>query len=320
MKALICELCGDTNLIKQDGMFVCQSCGGKYTVEEAKKMMVEGTVVIDESSKVDAYYEMAINAYSGDNKVEAEVYCNKILEVQPNNYKAWLLKGKASGWQTTLANVRLNEAVNCFVNALVNAPEDEIEDIKNDISSELIHLNMAYLSLYFNNYIIYINDYENENIFATTKMILDLSYQLLTKCGYNTKKINDIIGMCIKETTDESWLNVITKEYRHQDHPDKYVWTVFVKRCFRCMSTLELAAKIIIDTNTKIQSYFNLICITQALVCSCSYTTGYGGYTRESCLNKVAKNRYIDQIMTYHQKIHELNPNYVIPSRPKSPR
>lgn len=46
MKQLKCELCGSVELIKQDGVFVCQSCGCKYSVEDAKKMMFEGTVEV----------------------------------------------------------------------------------------------------------------------------------------------------------------------------------------------------------------------------------------------------------------------------------
>ena len=42
MKQLTCEMCGSTELLKQDGVFVCQICGTKYSVEEAKKMMAEG--------------------------------------------------------------------------------------------------------------------------------------------------------------------------------------------------------------------------------------------------------------------------------------
>ena len=38
MQKLTCEMCGSSDLIKQDGVFVCQSCGCKYSVEEAKKM------------------------------------------------------------------------------------------------------------------------------------------------------------------------------------------------------------------------------------------------------------------------------------------
>lgn len=38
---LICEMCGKTDWMKQDGMFVCQHCGCKYSVGEARKMMGE---------------------------------------------------------------------------------------------------------------------------------------------------------------------------------------------------------------------------------------------------------------------------------------
>lgn len=60
MKQLTCEMCGSTDLIKQDGVFVCQSCGIKYSVEEARKLMIEGkvdvsgsTVFIDNTKQVE---------------------------------------------------------------------------------------------------------------------------------------------------------------------------------------------------------------------------------------------------------------------------
>ena len=53
MNRLICEICGSTDLIKQDGVFVCQACRCKYSIEEARKMMVEGTVEIVGTVKID---------------------------------------------------------------------------------------------------------------------------------------------------------------------------------------------------------------------------------------------------------------------------
>ena len=53
MKAIKCELCGSNEFLKQDGFFTCQSCGTKYTLEEAKKMMIEGTVQVSGIVKVD---------------------------------------------------------------------------------------------------------------------------------------------------------------------------------------------------------------------------------------------------------------------------
>ena len=47
MKALICELCGGNELIKQDdGFFHCAHCGTKYTLEAARKLMVDGVVQV----------------------------------------------------------------------------------------------------------------------------------------------------------------------------------------------------------------------------------------------------------------------------------
>lgn len=74
MKQLTCEMCGSTDLTKQDGVFVCQSCGTKYSVEEAKKMMIEGTVEVagtikvDDTAKIANYYTMAESAYDVGNQ------------------------------------------------------------------------------------------------------------------------------------------------------------------------------------------------------------------------------------------------------------
>ena len=53
MKQLTCEMCGSTDIVKQDGLFVCQSCGIKYSIEEAQRMMIEGTVDVQGTVKVD---------------------------------------------------------------------------------------------------------------------------------------------------------------------------------------------------------------------------------------------------------------------------
>ena len=117
MKKLTCEMCGSTELLKQDGVFVCQNCGTKYSLEEAKKMMIEGTVdvsgstvKIDDTAKIDNYLILAENAYDANNQKETENYCNKIIEIDSKNYKAWFLKGKTVGWQSTLSELRIEES------------------------------------------------------------------------------------------------------------------------------------------------------------------------------------------------------------------
>ena len=161
MKQLTCEMCGSTDLVKQDGFFVCQTCGTKYSVEEAKKMMIEGTVEVqgtvkvDDTSKVENYYVMAENAYSAGNKYEAETYCNKIIEIDSGNYKAWYLKGKAASWQSTLGKLRIEEAMQCFARSLQFVPsdKDDIRDqLKQEASIEFSELAKALLQICFDSF------------------------------------------------------------------------------------------------------------------------------------------------------------------------
>lgn len=94
MKALTCEMCGSTNLIKEDGVFVCQSCGTKYSVEEARKMMVEGVVDVKGVVKVDIsdelknLYEIARRAKDTDNAENATKYYDQILTKDPSSWEA----------------------------------------------------------------------------------------------------------------------------------------------------------------------------------------------------------------------------------------
>lgn len=85
MKQLTCEMCGGTDLMKQDGAFVCQNCGMKYSVEEAKKMMIE----IDNTKKLTNLHLRAENAIKvNDYKLAIKCY-NQILEEDPNDWKAY---------------------------------------------------------------------------------------------------------------------------------------------------------------------------------------------------------------------------------------
>lgn len=94
MKRLTCEMCGGTDLIKQDGVFVCQNCGMKYSVEDAKKMMIEGTVdvkgtvKVDTSGELENLYQIARRAKDDNNGGNAAKYYDMILLKDPTSWEA----------------------------------------------------------------------------------------------------------------------------------------------------------------------------------------------------------------------------------------
>ncbi len=94
MKAMVCEMCSSNDLVKQDGMFVCQHCGTKYSLEEAKKMMidgtvdVQGTVKVDNSAFVQKYLANARRAKQKEDWKETEKYYNLVEQNDPTNIEA----------------------------------------------------------------------------------------------------------------------------------------------------------------------------------------------------------------------------------------
>lgn len=122
MKALTCEMCGSTNIIKQDGVFVCQSCGTKYSIEEARKMMVEGTVDVTGTVKVDTtdelknLYEIARRAKDTDNIEKAEKYYDMILVKDPNSWEAYFYTTYfcAMSYKNAKISLAAEKFANCF--------------------------------------------------------------------------------------------------------------------------------------------------------------------------------------------------------------
>ena len=124
MKAIKCELCGSNEVIKQDGLYVCQHCGTKYTVEEAKKLMIEGTVdvkgtvTVDKSQDAKNLVQLAKDAIDSVNGEEAYSYANRALETDPSNADAWLIKMEAVGLMATLGDLKVLDVINAGKKAI----------------------------------------------------------------------------------------------------------------------------------------------------------------------------------------------------------
>lgn len=99
MKQMTCEMCGSTDIMKQDGVFVCQSCGMKYSVEEAKKMItegtdnVDGTVPVDNSASYDRIIQLARDAYADKRFDSAYDYYCQAVEIRPDVVENVLRQG-----------------------------------------------------------------------------------------------------------------------------------------------------------------------------------------------------------------------------------
>ena len=134
MKQLTCEMCGSTDLLKQDGMFVCQNCGTKYTVDEAKKLMVEGTVKIDNSEKLRNLYTLARQAKDSNDAENAVKYYDLIKQEDPSSWEACFYNVYFRAAQTRVMYIQsaANSVKNCLENVfeLIRISSDSDEEKK----------------------------------------------------------------------------------------------------------------------------------------------------------------------------------------------
>lgn len=133
MKKLACEMCGSTNVVKEDGLYVCQSCGAKYSPEEAKKMMVEGTVQIDYSSKVDNHKNLLEKAIERERWKDVKKYSDEILAIDSGNSDATFYKELAECWISEINDFKegydIISAFNDAINILEEENSDEIGEV-----------------------------------------------------------------------------------------------------------------------------------------------------------------------------------------------
>lgn len=325
MKQLTCEMCGSTDMMKQDGVFVCQTCGTKYSVEEAKKMMVEGTVdvtgstvKVDNTASIGNYLIMAKNAYDVNNLNEAETYCNKIIEIEPTNYEAWLLKGCVAGWQSTLANIRFEEAIKCFTKAIDYSPEEKADEVKNISSDEIAKLSLALVSLSCESYGKHGSLDTASTVKKNVQTVKLLGFQFIEKNGKDVTNLSQQIATEINNGVNAAY-KYIWENYEF--YSSKSVCYTFTEKSWEAINLIDLAMMLSSEASIeckknlykkKIEILYNVKFAKWYVYRDGAWRNGTLVYTDEE------RTKIVDIIMDCHNKVKELDPNYEIPSRPLS--
>ena len=309
MKRLVCEMCGSTDLIKENGVFVCQSCGCKYSVEEARKMMVEGTVEVQGTVKVDNshlinnYIEMAKNALKSSNNEEAENYANKIIEIDPKNSSAWEIKGEAAGWQSKAMNNRMGESVVAWLNAIEYANEEDLHDLRERIANKYTGLFLAMVNLRTGNFA---NIQSEDNLNDTLNDIREgirMMNELSCKGGvsFNRAYTLDSIAKKMNGSAVAGYKDAKSDFGPEHISMSKWQWDRFTDRCDCCLTMLNAAYNYAKDSETVTNICENYEVIGEDARDSCSWkfnvdSWNYDHYEKEYSFTSEAKRGRTDNI------------------------
>jgi hypothetical protein len=146
MNRIVCEVCGSHDLVKHGELFVCSHCRANYSTE-AVKQMVAGVVVIDRTNEIDNLLALAHAALNASNPGEAYDYANRALEIDSQNVDAWVTKGRAAGWSSTLKHFRVTEMLSAFSMAVDLGGAERQETLRRECADQMNRVAVAVHSM-----------------------------------------------------------------------------------------------------------------------------------------------------------------------------
>lgn len=319
MKKIVCEMCDSMEFIKQDGLFVCQSCGLKYSLEEAKKMMREvgddvpvaapAAPAQNKQMLLENYLTMAQNALEAENNAEAESYANKIIELDACHAEAWFIKGKAAGWQTTGRVNRYPEAITAWINAHQFASEEDKVAMDEKIHDEAHKIGFAIVLMECNSFSKFVNKENANDILNAREMVQKQLDALKEKTGVDV--YTDAFKTQLARQMNSAAVNGSNKADSdfgpERSDKTKYAWDRFIEAYDACLILLSKAYDLTADDDLCHTICKNYIVLGETVRDSCSYKydydSNYGSrYVVDYTFTADAKRRRSSEISEWEDK------------------
>lgn len=316
MASLTCDICGGKLIVGTGGIATCDSCGMEHTKDRVQEKAIEikGTIRIDNSHMIGNYLIIAENAYEVKNNSEAEIYCNKIIEIDPSHHKAWFLKGKVAGRSSKLINIRLEESANCFAKAIELAPEDIKVDLIKEAADEMGHFLLNLISSRVEIFIKCPAEETTTNLLKDIDIALDTITSFSSKIGIAITGFLEPIASFINFAVMTAWEKVIIIEYEGNDNrPNEGDFVQYINRINCCTILLEKAIALSDEDDVEdIERYKNLIFLNNKAIKGCSWCQEYCGeflgykWNKEYTLSNSAVEKRKNSISEYNKKIDEI--------------
>jgi len=326
IRVMVCKACNSNNVIKTDSYYVCQACGTKYEVDPVSGQVdVSGSSVkIDQTKSAQNYLALAKNAYDSTDYEEAEKYCNKLLEINYKDYKAWEIKGFSVMHKAKLGDAIPKETVKCFIQALNYYPQEMVEDFKLRITKEIpsrAHKVIEYMTVR--------NVVEDPVADHTSEIRVQIVHYIerFDELEKELKISFQELKMSLPNTIDiavcKLWELKISKILADDvPYPGSSELATITQRATRCLALQGLAAHVYIndlkgnDLNTILRRYQNMIIMaTQIAGLRNQKRTESNWTTKDYYLDEYSRNIFIDKIIMYHNWIKKYDPSHRVPTK-----
>ena len=235
MKQIVCEVCGSNDLVKEDGCFICQYCGAKYSPEEAKRLIVEvngkvdvsgSKVTVDNTSFVERSLENARRAKAKEDWEECEKYYNMVEQYEPTNIEAIFYSSYGKARMALVDSDRfkrvqkikvLKNSISVIDDNYDNSPDkyEENKVLIQNINADLLSMmNSSFVMNTVNN-----GNYTSNDSSYTFDMFIELSLGMI-------ESIEHIIGVITdKKKTIYLW-QILRQQY-------SYIYSIYRRASYK---------------------------------------------------------------------------------------
>jgi hypothetical protein len=238
---------------------------------------------------------------------EAEGYASRIIEVDPRDYQAWITKGQAAGWQSSLRSIRIVEAANCFAKGVELAPESERDHVETYVSGQVSRMAEGIINLRAGIYVEYPEPDQAEPFEGDLRQILAAARSLLDRSGTVVDGILEEIATQINNVVVKAWSETIQPEYKDDPHPTDYDMQRFTSRLGAAINLLEISVNLSDqDGRDDVTRYKNMILFAENRRDAKSYEWTVNGYAVSKQLTAEAKGINNKLIAEWRERIKDL--------------
>lgn len=305
----VCETCNGQVEVGVAGLVICTSCGRRSIQERLSNnyQYQPTSTTNNDYQRTSNYLQLAEHALESRNFAEAESYANKVIEADPSDYRAWMVKGRASGWQSSLQKLRLQEASTAFLRALSCVPEDQSDSAKSQATTEMVNLALATIETRGKLYVEHPDPDQADGFLRDIKEIVSATRTLLDRTDTAADYMWEEIASLINGSVVDAWTETIWKEFTADRYPDDFDFDRFRERVPCAIELLETAIGLNAnDSSRDIVRYNNIILFCERLRDAKSYTFTGREYEVSRTITREAKNVNNERIAQCRREVARL--------------
>ena len=257
---------------------------------------------VETGQMIQNFFILAQTAYDSQNFIDAESYANRIIEVDPTNCDAWLLKGNCAGWQQNTPTFRLLESINCWNTCLINSRDDEKEDYLFTVRTNCIEVAIAYVMRN-------IQDFKKDpcdETFAKIKETIDFVDPMMRKAnqtfGVDIVVYEDKLSSNISALVTEVSKQATNKFGKKKETQTDDAFKAFIATQDACINVWDYLLDLAKKHGTVSAILTSIVKMHEFIIRSCGYKQSGSKFKESYKVSLAEKNQRLEKIQAAKKK------------------